>query len=264
LLIAQKQLWDPLTDQQKRYIADALKTHRSFKPNESNWLLFPAIIEAALWKLTGSCMKKPIRHAIEKHEKWYLGDGVYGDGPDFHWDYYNSYVISPLLIETLRTCHSMGMRADKSLSDAISRGERYAVITEHLISPEGTFPVIGRSSVYRIAMLQQLEYTIFRNNRLPAPLHPGATRAAITSVIRNMMDAPGIFDEAGWLNAGVVGRQTAARDWYNYTGALYMCTMGLTHLGIPPSDPFWTTPATAWTQQRIWSGDESVSQQVFK
>ncbi|GAB3427332.1 DUF2264 domain-containing protein [Niabella aquatica] len=264
LLLAKKQLWDPLTTAQKRSIADALKTHRDFKPNESNWLLFPAIIETALWKLTGSCMKEPIRYAIEKHEKWYLGDGVYGDGPDFHWDYYNSYVISPLLTETLRTCREMGMCVEKALADAINRGERYAEITEHLISPEGTFPVMGRSSVYRIAMLQQLEYTVFRNGRLPGSLHPGATRAAITSVVRNMMEMPGTFDACGWLNAGVVGYQPGARDWYNYTGALYMCTMGFTHLGIPPADPFWTMPPVRWTQQKIWSGDNSVSEKLFK
>jgi len=29
-----------------------------------------------------------------RHESWYKGDGAYGDGSDFHWDYYNSYVIS--------------------------------------------------------------------------------------------------------------------------------------------------------------------------
>lgn len=264
LLLAKRQLWDPLTSDQQQHIIEALKTHRRFKPNKSNWLLFPAIIESAIWKMTGTCKKKPILYAIDKHEQWYLGDGVYGDGPDFHWDYYNSYVISPLLTETLRTCREMGMHVENALANAINRGERYASVTEHLISPEGTFPVVGRSSVYRIAMLQQLEYTVFRNGRLPPPLHAGATRAAITSVIRNMMEMPGTFDENGWLNAGIAGHQPEARDWYNYTGALYMCTMGLTHLGIPPADPFWTEPSAAWTQQKIWSGDESVSQQLFK
>lgn len=264
LLIAPKQLWAPLSSAQRNNVISALKSHRGFKPNESNWLLFPAIIETAIWKLTGKCDKRPIKYAIKRFRKWYLGDGVYGDGPVFHWDYYNSYVMHPLLIEVLRNCQEMGMPVDDLLQECVRRGERYAEVLEHLISPEATFPVIGRSSVYRIAMLQQLEYMAFREKKLPPSLNPGATRAAITAVIKRMMEAPGTFDANGWLNAGIVGKQINARDVYNYTGALYMCTMGLSHLGIPPDDPFWTAPAGKWTQQRIWSGEDLPGQSVFK
>jgi hypothetical protein len=249
---------------QQKNIITALETHRAFKPNESNWLLFPAIIETAIWKFTGKCNRQVIEYAIKKHEEWYLGDGVYGDGPEFHWDYYNSYVIQPLLIEVLQNCKAMGMPVDNILKEALARGERYAQLLEHLISPEGTFPVIGRSSVYRIAMLQQLEYMTFREHKLPSTLDAGATRAAITAVIKRMMLAPDTFDEKGFLNAGIVGEQTGARDYYNYTGALYMCTMGLSHLGIPADNIFWKKPAGKWTQQKIWSGEKIADQTVFK
>ena len=78
------------------------------------------------------------------------------------------------------------------------------------------------------------------------------------------MNAPGTFDSRGWLNAGIVGDQPNARDYYNYTGALYMCVMGLTHLGLPPEDPFWTAPAARWTQQKIWAGEHIPDQSLFK
>lgn len=264
LLIAPKQLWDPLTPAQQRNVIQALKTHRNFTPNESNWLLFPAIIETAIWKFTGSCDKKAIEYAISKHAQWYLGDGVYGDGPLFHWDYYNSYVIQPLLLETLRNCRQLGMPVDALYKECVDRGVRYAQMLEHLISPEGTFPVFGRSSVYRIAVLQELEYVMFREKIIPETLQPGATRSAISTVIRRMMDVKGTFDTKGWLNAGIVGEQINARDYYNYTGALYMCTMGLTHLGIPPENPFWTDPPGKWTQQKIWEGENIPDQKIFK
>lgn len=264
LLLAPDALWKPLSKIEKKSVIDALKLSRLFKPNESNWLLFPAIIESAILKFTGQCDMEKIDYALNKHMDWYLGDGVYGDGPDFHWDYYNSYVIHPLLLETLKTCVEMGRPLQKELAACIQRGLRYGEITEHFISPEGTFPVMGRSSVYRIAALQQLEYMAFRMKKLPASLRPGATRAAITAVIRNMMLAPGTFDENGWLNAGIVGKQINARDEYNYTGALYMCALGLSHLGIPPEEAFWTDPVSKWTQQRIWSGENLKDQTVFK
>lgn len=264
LLIAPNQLWEPLTQAQKDNVIAALKIHRKFVPNESNWLLFPSVIECAIWKFTGECEMAPIEHAVNQHMKWFLGDGTYGDGPNLHWDYYNSYVIHPLLLETLKVCKEMGNPLGENLPEYIERGQRYAGVLEHMISPEGTFPVIGRSSTYRIAVFQELEYMAFRWNKLPESLNPGATRSAITAVIRRMMEAPGTFDENGWLNAGIVGHQINARDSYNYTGALYMCTMGLTHLGIPATDPFWTSPEAKWTQKRIWDGEDIPGQSVFK
>jgi hypothetical protein len=264
MLIAPKQLWEPLTPQQKENAIRALKIHRNFVPAENNWLLFSSVIECALWKFSGECNLKPIEYGVNRHLKWFLGDGTYGDGPNLHWDYYNSYVIHPLLLETLKICKEMGNPLAENLPECLKRGQRYAEILEHLISPEGTFPVIGRSSTYRIAVLQQLEYMAFRWNMLPPSLDPGATRAAITAVIRRMMEAPGTFDKNGWLNAGLVGEQINARDSYNFTGALYMCAMGFIHLGIPATDPFWTNPAAKWTQQKIWDGDDIPGQAVFK
>ncbi len=262
LLIAQAQLWDPLNDEQKENIINALQSHRHFKPNESNWLLFSAILECAIWKLTGKCEMRAIEYAVEKHMEWYVGDGAYGDGPDFHWDYYNSYVIQPLLLETLKTCQSQNHPLGNLLPKAEKRSARYCEVLEHLISPEGTFPVIGRSSVYRFALFQQIGYHGFRFG-WPSALEPGTTRAAITTVIRRMVEAPNTFDKNGWLNCGVVGNQPNARDSYNYTGALYMCTVGLSHLGLPEHHPFWTQPAGPWFQKRVWNGEDIPNQKPY-
>lgn len=262
LLVAQKELWDPLTQNQKDLIINALKTHRSYKPFECNWLLFASIIEAAIWKFTGDCDMEKLEYGVTRHMEFYLGDGMYGDGPQFHWDYYNSYVIQPLLLEVLNVCSEKEHKFKELLPTVIGRAKRYAEIQEHLISPTGTFPIIGRSNCYRIAAFQHLEYMAFRK-MLPESLKPGATRAALMAVIKNMMEAPGTFDKDGWLNAGVVGHQENARDVYSLTGAFYMCTMGLTHLGLPANDPFWTEPAGKWFQKRVWSGDDIPSQHEY-
>lgn len=260
LLIAPKQLWEPLTPAQRQNIIAALKTHRAFQPSENNWVLFSATIECAIWELTGDCNKAPIEYAIHRFmSEWYLGDGTYGDGKNFHWDYYNSYVIHPLLLETLRVCRDKGDPLGALLPQEQQRADRYAEVLEHLISPEGTFPVIGRSSVYRFAVFQEIGYMGFRWG-WPSSLDPGATRAAMTTVIRRMIEASGTFDKNGWLNIGVVGYQPSARDPYNYTGALYFCTVGLSHLGIPADAPFWTAPAGKWFQQRVWSGEDIPNQ----
>ena len=107
LLIATDQLWNPLTTKQKEDVITALKTHRKFKPFNNNWLLFASVIEAAIWKLTDS-------GDVEKIEN---GVGVYGDGSQFHWDYYNSFVIQPLLLEILKVCKEK----DHALKDLLPK-----------------------------------------------------------------------------------------------------------------------------------------------
>jgi hypothetical protein len=253
LLRAPTQLWGRLDAPQRAHVIAALKSSRAIPPHESNWLLFSAMVEAALWEFDGSCNLAPIENAVAKHLAWYVGDGTYGDGPEFHWDYYNSFVIQPMLVDVLRVCarheHALGSR----LPLVLTRARRYAAVQERLISPEGTFPVIGRSSAYRFGALQHLAQMALQHE-LPAEVAPGAARAALTAVIRRMSEAPGTFDAEGWLQIGAVGHQPSIREPYIATGSLYLCLTGLLHLGLPAHDPFWTVPAEPWTQQRIWSG----------
>jgi hypothetical protein len=255
LLRAPKQLWGNLSEADQANVIAAFKASRVIQPSENNWLLFSAAVEAALWKFTGGCDTRPIETAVNKHMDWYKGDGVYGDGPQFHWDYYNSYVIHPMLLTVLKICeekhHPLGRLYDVELE----RARRYAVIQERLIAPDATFPILGRSSAYRFGAFQALS-EIALMHQLPASLDPGAVRTALTAVVRKMIEAPGTFDEHGWLRIGAVGHQPSIGEVYISTGSLYLCAVGLLHLGLPPTDPFWTNPAHPWTQQQIWSGKD--------
>ena len=254
LLRAPQQLWEPLSASQKNQVTACLRETRAITPPQNNWLLFSALVESALWKFRGECEQKSIEIALQKHEEWYVGDGTYGDGPQYHWDYYNSFVIQPALLAVLTICQEKHSPLAKELPRVIARARRYAEVQERLISPEGTFPVIGRSSAYRFGALQSLSLMSLRRE-LPASISPAAARCAMTSVIRRMIEAPGTFDENGWLRVGVAGHQPAVRETYISTGSLYLCLNGLLHLGLPANDPFWTAPAQAWTQKRLWAGE---------
>jgi hypothetical protein len=263
LLRAPNQLWGRLDSQQRSNVVAALKATRTIKPYESNWLLFSATIEAALWQFTGECDLKPVEYAVQRHEEWYLGDGTYGDGAAFHWDYYNSYVIQPMLLEVLRVCAEKKNPLGDLYPKILARAQRYAVVQERMISPEGTFPVIGRSSAYRFGAFQLLsDVALLRE--LPPELKPGAVRGALTAVIRRTMEAPGTFDAQGWLQVGAVGHQPSIREGYISTGSLYLCLCGMLQLGLPASDPFWTAPAEAWTQKKIWSGGDVPADHAYQ
>jgi hypothetical protein len=263
LLRAPNQLWGRLTSQQQSNVVAALKATRTLKPGESNWLLFPATIEAALWQFTGECDTNRIEYAVNRHMQWYLGDGTYGDGRELHWDYYNSYVIQPMLLEVIRVCaeknHPMGALRSK----IIGRARRYAEVQERMISPEGTFPIIGRSSAYRFGAFHHLS-TVALQRELPADLKSGAVRSGLTAVIRKIAETPGTFDGHGWLQVGAVGHQQSIREPYISSGSLYLCLTGLVHLGLPANDIFWTAPAEPWSQKKIWSGADVPADHAYE
>ena len=261
LLRAPTQLWEPLEPGQKSDVIAALKSTRPIKPGENNWLLFSALVEAAILRFTGECEMEPITRALSRHEEWYLGDGTYGDGPSLHWDYYNSFVIHPALIEVMQVLSEKHSPLAENFPEILKRAARYAKVQESLISPEGTYPVIGRSSAYRFGAFQDLSLIALRKE-LPEGLDPASVRCGLAAVIRRMASAPGTFDGGGWLRVGAVGHQPSIRDRYISTGSLYLCLNGLLHLGLPADDPFWSAPPAAWTQKRIWAGEDISGSQV--
>jgi hypothetical protein len=96
-------LWHALSEETQRKVINCLKKTRSIKPPENNWLLFAAMVESFFDFIEEpSFDKTKIEYAIDRHLEWYKGDGMFGDGHDFHWDYYNSFVIHPYLYDILK------------------------------------------------------------------------------------------------------------------------------------------------------------------
>jgi hypothetical protein len=263
LIRAPKSLWGNLDDQSRKNLIAALKSTRIIKPGENNWLLFSAMIEAALLKFDGSCEIERIEYAVKKHLEWYKGDGVYGDGTDFHWDYYNSFVIQPMLLDVLKLCKENNVELGNNFDLCVSHAQRYAEIQERLISPEGSFPAIGRSLAYRVGAFQLLEQ-ISLWKKLNDNIKPAQVRSALTAVIKRVMMAPDTFDKNGWLQIGFYGHQLDIAEGYISTGSLYLCSVGFIALGLPSNDEFWTRPKTEWTAKKIWSGKNMKADHALK
>jgi hypothetical protein len=249
------QLWAKLEPRVQENLARALQSTRTIKPNMSNWLLFSAMVEAALCSVGREWKTEPVDFAITKHMEWYKGDGLYGDGATFHWDYYNSFVIHPMLIDVVAAVSAQRKNWEASREPILARARRYAAIQERLISPEGTFPAIGRSLAYRFGAFQLLAQMTLRKD-LPATLSPGQVRCALTAVIRRMIEASGTFDDRGFLTIGFCGHQPGIAENYISTGSLYLCTAAFLPLGLPPADELWTCGPTDWTSKRVWSGQD--------
>lgn len=253
ILRAKRELWDQLGSGVRQRLINALQGVRKIKPGNNNWLLFSAMVETFLARVGAEWKPGPIETALRSHEQWYKGDGVYGDGAEFHWDYYNSFVIQPFLIDVLEHIDRVTPRWSGLLENVLRRARRYAAVQERLIGPEGSFPPLGRSLAYRCGAFQLLAQMALRG-QLPEGAAPGQVRSALTAVIRRTMEAPGTFDAEGWLRIGLCGHQPALGETYISTGSLYLCTVAFLPLGLSASHPFWSEPAADWTSRKIWSG----------
>lgn len=258
ILRARATLWERLDARIRSQVIEAMKLSRSIPtPTSNNWVMFAAMVEAVLHTAGEKTIEERFEGCVRRMLGWYKGDGAYGDGEFFHFDYYNSFVIHPMLLDVLRVLKQKNAEFEAAYATELKRARRYAEIQERLIAPDGTFPSLGRSTTYRFGAFQALAQ-IALMGELPEQLKPSQVRCAMTAVIRKMVEAPGTFDDAGWLRIGFCGHQPSLAEAYISTGSLYLCAAALLPLGLPPAHPFWSMPATRWTSQRLWFGDISL------
>lgn len=253
-------LWKPLDEVTKqRYLKEFAKL-RHIDPPYTNWLLFSSTIESFMAKAGGDFDEYRVNSACRKVEEWYVGDGWYADGPSFAFDYYSSYVFHPMYLETLQAMvdAKVNSRLDyqKYYDRELKRCQKYSIILERFISPEGTFPAFGRSIPYRMATMQPLALMAWYQ-KLPKDLSNGQVRAALTKVLHRMFDQENNFNEKGYLSIGFCGNsQKNVADWYTNNGSLYMTTLAFMPLGLPANHPFWTDAAQPWTQVKAWNNQQ--------
>jgi hypothetical protein len=250
---APKVLWDPLPATTKAQVIKEFTKLRSIIPPFNNWLLFTAMIETFFSSIGEVYDPLRINMAIRKIQEWYIGDGWYSDGTHFHFDYYNSFVIHPMLHEIMAV---MVKKDQVNLSDqelALKRMQRYGDILERFISPEGTYPAFGRSITYRVGVFQALSL-LSLENKLPEHIKPAQVRSALTAVMKRMFTNQDVFDKQGWLTLGYAGHQPNIAEGYSNTGSMYITSLVFLPLGLPATDTFWTAPYTQWSSAKAWSG----------
>ena len=170
-------------------------------------------------------------------------------------DYYNSYVIHPMLLDVLAVMQSHGIKGFEFIDTERVRHTRYSAILERMISPEGAYPVLGRSiTACRTGVFHCLAQDALLGT-LPEDLEPSGVRAALTAVIRRQLDRKDGFDPDGWLKVGFVGSQPQMAEKYVNTGSLYHCLTVFLPLGLPSDHPFWSGPDRPWTSVKAWNGD---------
>lgn len=258
LVRAQNTLIKKLSLKTKEQIIKALCKSRAITPGPSNWMLFSGMVETALYllgyeKYDMLRIKSGLRNF---YSHWYKGDGMYGDGFTLHMDYYNSFVIQPMLVDISAVFAPIDEETAVMHKLFVEHMTRYSQLLERFISPDGTYPIIGRSITYRFGAFQALSQSALEKI-LCEKIKPAQVRCGLTAIISRIMKS-GIFDENGWLIRGVYGRQPSLAEAYICTGSLYLCCSVFLALGLPPSDEFWSGENEKWTSVKIAEGEDII------
>ncbi|WBU90701.1 DUF2264 domain-containing protein [Cellulophaga omnivescoria] len=250
-LRAPKQLWEPLDEITKKRFVEELKALRTRKAYKNNWLLCRAITEIFLLSIDENWEKKYVDEALDYYKDWYIGDGWYKDGVKFSFNYYNSFVMHSMLVDTLNVLVKKGLTKEEEYDLSLKRMIRFAVQLERMISPEGTYPVIGRSITYRTGAFQTLSHVSLLK-KLPTKIKPAQVRCALTAIKKNLF-IDDVFDKDGWLELGFRGNQPELADYYTSRGSLYMTTLSFLPLGLNKTDKFWSGKDEDWTSKKAWN-----------
>jgi len=242
LLRAKTQVWLNLPmDVQARIIRE-LKNTRIIAPYENHWLLFTSMIEAALLEFTGECDKERLTYAISKfRDELYAGDAIYSNGEDFEVGYFNSLVIHPMLNDILAVMRKYGLQDGEFLDVQLMRSSRLSSQLERVISPEGTYPLLGKALAYRCGVFHLLSQAALLKI-LPRNISPAQVRCALTKVIQRQFTGNQNFNTEGWLLCGLNGSQIEICEDNIDTGSLYACCTIFLPLGLRQDDMFWKAP----------------------
>ena len=266
-LRAPKQLWEPLDEVTKKRYIEEFQGLRRYTPVYSNWVLFVSMIETFLMSVNEQYDAYRVEIGIRKIEEWYVGDGWYSDGTHFAFDYYNSFVIQPMYVEILNAFYQSKKYPrvnEQRLKIAEKRMQKFGGILERFISPEGAFPVFGRSMTYRLGVFQVLSLLSLQE-KLPEGISEGQVRSALTCTMKRMYNSEGNFNEKGFLQLGFSGHQPDLADVYTNNGSLYITSLVFLPLGLSADHSFWTSPSEDWTQKKAWEGkpfpkDKAISE----
>lgn len=255
-------VWRSLDEVLRMRIIEAVRQTRDFKCPENNWLLFQSMREAFLMSVGQPVDTRLLERGIRLFcGIFYCGDGMYGDGRTFAMDYYNSYVIHPMLMDALEVCRAHGHPMARHYDRALARFRRYVEIQERTVGPDGTFPVYGRTLICRLGAFHALAKSVL-DGTLPASLSFSQARGAMDALLSRFMDG-GNIDRQGFLTIGFCGRQRRFAESYVSSGSPYHMSTFFLPLGLPARHEFWAAPSAPWTAFRAFEGKEFEPDHAF-
>lgn len=201
------------------------------RARDSNWVLFPVVIQQFLASVGAPHAPDDIEYGLERIERWYVGDGWYTDGDGQCFDYYAGWAMHLYPLLWVR------MSGDTERA-AVYRDRLRLFLTQyqHLFASDGAPVHQGRSLCYRFASVAPLWLgELAAVDAIP----PGRTRRLASGVLRHFVER-GAPDERGLLSLGWYERFLPCTQAYSGPASPYWASKAFLGLLLPPDHPAWT------------------------
>lgn len=203
---------------------------------QSNWVLFPVMIQQFLASVGGPHEPAEISGGLDRIEQWYAGDGWYTDGAGQCFDYYAGWAMHlyPLMWARMSGDQDRAGRYRERLSLFLAQ-------YQHLFARDGAPVHQGRSLCYRFASVAPLWLGELMQ---ASPLPAGRTRRIASGVLRHFAEH-GVPDERGLLGLGWYERFLPCTQPYSGPASPYWAGKAFLGLLLPGDHPVWTVRESA-------------------
>jgi hypothetical protein len=229
-------LFDRLDAPVRERVVDWLAGFAGKRTWQSNWVLFPVVIQQFLAGVGGPHDPAAIAAGLDRIEQWYVGDGWYTDGDGRCFDYYAGWAMHLYPLLWVR------MSGDRERGDVYrERLRAFLAQYQHMFARDGAPVHQGRSLCYRFATVAPLWLGELMD---ATPLPPGRTRRIASGVLRHFVEH-GVPDERGLLGLGWYERFLPATQHYSGPASPYWASKAFVGLLLPADHPVWTERESA-------------------
>jgi len=242
LCFAKENLWDVLTDAQRKNLYDWLDQINHFEMPMTNWLFFRILVNLGLKNCGLPFKQKQIDSDLAGINSYYIGQGWYFDGYEDQIDYYIPFAFHFYGLLYVKAVDDGGELYSKLFTE---RSIAFAKTFQYFFTNDGVAVPYGRSLTYRFA--QSAFWGVLAFAGVEA-LPWGRVRHLALGNLRHWFRQP-IFSASNEMTIGYYYRNLVMAEGYNAFGSPYWALKSFIFLALDAKDPFWATTETTGNRE---------------
>jgi hypothetical protein len=233
------QVWEPLSTEARRRLADWLGGIFSFEPVDNNWQFFRVLVALGLERVGVGFDTDKLAESLARIETYRRGQHAYVDGALGNVDYYGPFALHTYGLMYV-AANRLGLGDDAHAAAYAERAAGFAGDFAHWFGPDGAAIALGRSLTYRFALAAFWGAMAWADVASP-DVSWGAMRGLLARHLRWWTDKA-ISDRDGVLSVGFTYDNRVLCESYNSAGSPYWALKAFAGLAAPADHPFWTEP----------------------